>query len=123
MKRPEQELQQQAVRFIRLAYPGLIFWHTANQVGNRTMREMGILKAMGQRAGVADLTFILPHGIAAFMEFKAGSGKLTSAQQIFRADVEKHGCLYAEVRSLEEVQDVLWRWLNPFGWVAKARAA
>jgi hypothetical protein len=123
VKRPEQALQQQVVAFMNLAAPGLLFWHTPNQSGRRSPVAGAILKSMGVRAGVPDITILLPTGKAAFIELKAGNGRLTEGQQAFRADVERLGCPWAEARSLADVEAILNRWLSPLGWTLKARAA
>lgn len=122
MRRPEQLLQQQIVRFIDAAYPTLLYWHTPNG-GARNPVEAGIFKTLGVKAGVPDLTFILPLGKAAFIELKAGKGRLTDSQQAFRDRAQQLDCLWAEVRSLNEAADVLERWLLPYGLVSKARVA
>lgn len=122
MLRPEQQLQQQVAGFIRKAYPGLLWWHTPNQSGRRDAARLGkILKSMGVLAGVPDLTIILPTGHAAFIELKAGKGKLTEGQEAFRDKCQSVGCFWAEARSLEEVAEALHRWLHPLGWTSRAR--
>lgn len=121
--RPEQALQQQAVAFIDRAYPAALYFHVPNSSGNRGAVLGGILKSMGVKAGVPDLVFILPHGVAAFIELKASAGRLTPAQQAFRDRAQALGCLWAECRSLPEVEGTLAAWLTPFGWVPRARVA
>lgn len=122
MRRPEQSLQKQLVRFLDIAYPQLLYWHTPNG-GARSSVEGAIFKAMGVKAGVPDLAVILPNGLAAFVELKAGKGSLTESQKAFRDRVQKLGCPWAEVRSLEEAMDLLDRWLTPFGWRARVTVA
>lgn len=109
MFRPEQALQQQVVRYLDAAHPGLIFYHPANG-GARSAVEGAILKSMGVKAGVADLAFVLPDGRAAFVELKAGKGSASPAQKRFRADCEMQGVPYAECRSLAEVEGTLAAW-------------
>lgn len=123
MKRPEQILQQQVTKFINLATPGLIWWHTPNASGRRSPVAGAILKSMGVRPGVADITILLPTGKAAFIELKAGKGRLAEGQQTFRDDVERLGCQWAEARSLADVEAILHGWLSPLGWTLKARAS
>lgn len=122
MKRPEQELQIRAVKFIRAAYPDLLFFHVPNG-GVRSKVEGAIFKAMGTMAGAPDLMFVLPTGVAAFLELKAGKGKLTATQEAFRDRCQSAGAFWAEARSLEEIEEQLHRWLQPLGWVPKARIA
>lgn len=109
MFRPEQALQQQVVAYLRATAPSLIFFHVPNGGGRSTV-EAAILKSMGVRAGVADLAFILTGARIAFIELKAGSGRATPAQKVFRADCELQGVPFAECRSLAEVQGTLDAW-------------
>lgn len=122
-KRPEQALQKLVVQHIELAYPGLLFFHVPNSSGNRGAHLGGILKSMGVKAGVPDLVVILPHGVAAFIELKAGKGRLTDNQAIFRERAEALGCPWTEARSLPEVAGILDAWLLPFGWHSRVRVA
>lgn len=123
MKRPEQALQQQVVAYIDRALPGALYFHVPNSSGNRGPRLGGIMKSMGVRAGVPDLVLILPNGLSAFIELKAGRGKLTEAQEAFRDRAVKLGCLWAEARSLADIEDILTNWFQPFGWALKAKIA
>lgn len=120
MKRPEQALQQAVVKFIDLAAPGLMFWHTPNSSGNRGAMLGGIMKSMGVMAGVPDLTILLPNAKTAFIELKAGRGALSGPQKLFRDEVTARGFAWAEARSVEEVEEILGRWLLPYGWTLKA---
>ncbi|RAK51609.1 VRR-NUC domain-containing protein [Phenylobacterium soli] len=122
-RRPEQDLQLAVARYIDRAYPGLIWWHTPNASGNRGARLGGILKAMGVKAGVPDIVIILPTGQAAFIELKAGKGRLSEPQEAFRDKVRSFACLWAECRSLVEVEGTLEAWLRPLGHHPKARIA
>lgn len=122
MKRPEEALQRQVAAYLNAAYPGLTWWHTANGMG-RSRAEAGILKAMGVKAGVPDLTIIMPTGSAAFIELKAAKGRLSESQKAFRDGVQACGCFWAECRSLAEVAGTLDAWLGPLGHKAKARIA
>lgn len=123
MRRPEQDLQQQAIAFIRRAYPTLVHFHVPNSSGNRGRRLGGIMKSMGLLAGVPDIVVVQPNGLAGFLELKAGRGKLTESQAAFRDRVTKLGCCWAEIRTIEQLATTLESWLLPFGWVAKARIA
>ena len=119
MNRPEQALQIAACDFIEKAAPGLLFFHPANG-GARSKVEGAIFKAMGVRKGVPDLVILLPNAGAGFIELKAGKGVLSPAQKQWRDDLRARGYAWAEARSLEEVEDILGRWLLPYGWTLKA---
>lgn len=120
MHRPEQVLQQQIAAFLQAAYPSLVWFHPPNG-GARSKVEGAIFKAMGVKPGVPDLVFVLPDGRAAFLELKAGRGRLSPAQEGFLARIDKLGCPWASVRSLAEAAHIIERWLAPFGCTAKAR--
>jgi hypothetical protein len=122
MYRPEQALQIQVARFIDAAYPALLWLHVPNG-GARSKVEGAIFKAMGVKAGATDLFIILPDARTGFIELKAGKGKLTPQQEAFRDRVTALGCFWAECRSVDDVEAVLSRWLQPFGWRSKARLA
>lgn len=132
----EDDLAQKVAEFLRWALPpGIPWWHTPNggkreQVVRRdraTGREYRFspeaakLKRMGVRAGVYDLTFIMPNGQAAFIELKVGANDLSDDQIDFRNDVLDCGCGVATCRSLAEVARVLTRWLGRYGLTLKAR--
>lgn len=121
MKRPEQDLQMAVARFLKLALPDLV-WFAIPNGGYRTKAEAGIMKATGTRKGVPDLAFILPTGSVGFIELKAAKGRLSPDQIAFR-DSLPPGAFWAEARSIIEVQDILERWLTPFGWNLNARVA
>lgn len=123
MRRPEQALQQLVASYIDAAYPQLVWWHTPNSSGNRGQRLGGILRAMGVKSGVPDLTLVLPDGRCAFVELKAKRGRLTETQEAFRKRATACDAFWAEARSLEEVADLLERWLLPFGWRPRAQVA
>lgn len=131
----EDALAKSVADYLRRAWPAeLPWWHTPNggsraQV-TRTDRRTGKtyrfspeaqkLKAMGVRAGVADLAFIMPNGQAAFIELKAGDNGLSDEQIDFRRDVIACNCGYAVARSLEEVEQILSRWLAHFDLTLRA---
>ena len=121
MKRPEQELQIAVARFLTVALPDLV-WFAIPNGGYRTKAEAGIMKATGTRKGAPDIGFVLPHGAAGFIELKAPKGRLSPEQAAFR-DSLPPGALWAEARSVIEVQDILERWLTPFGWNLRARVS
>lgn len=114
MKRPEQDLQRQVVRYVRLAYPQVLMWHVGNG-GMRTAVEAARFKEMGVLAGVPDLHFVLPNGRLGMIELKAGRGKLSVAQADFRVTSEMWGCLWAMCCSLDEVASTLAEWYGVWG--------
>jgi len=106
---PEDILQMQVIRFLKVAAPDLTVYHAANG-GYRNPREAKKLKDMGVLPGVADLCFILPGGLAAFIELKVGKNPQTQTQKDFAVDVIAKGAAYAVCRSLEAVEETLRTW-------------
>lgn len=115
MKRLEQSLHISSVAFMHRAMPqGVVFFHCPNG-GKRTKAEAGLFRAFGVRAGVPDLLLIMPNGQAAFIEFKAPDGVLSDVQADFCEEVRRLRCAYAVIRSMEELEATLTRWLAAYG--------
>lgn len=112
-KRPEEILQRQVVGFLRLAAPNALWFAVPNQRGTRDRWEQALLKAMGVRAGVADLVFVLDGGRVAFIELKSGTGRLSAEQALFQEHCERLGAPYLVCRSLAEVEGALAAWRVP----------
>lgn len=106
---PEDILQKQVAAFLKFAAPDLLWHHPANG-GFRNVREASKLKAMGVRAGVADLAIVLPDGRAAFIELKTATGRLSPAQAEFRDTCERLRIPHEVCRTLQEVETTLRAW-------------
>lgn len=106
---PEDILTIQVVRFLKVAAPGLMFWHTPNG-GTRRIGEARKFKDMGVRPGVPDLTFILAGGRIGFIELKAGRNGLEPSQRLFAEEAIAAGAAWALCRSLDEVETTLRAW-------------
>lgn len=67
------------------------------------------LKAMGTRAGVPDLIFVLPNGAIAWVELKLKNGKLSKPQEKFRDKLLSldHHYILVQVDSVEEAVNYL----------------
>lgn len=106
----ETELQIAAVNLLSLILPAGAMIHHSHNEGRRTKRDAGLAKAMGQRAGFADL-IILWRGTTYFIEFKSRTGKQSPAQKEFEADVVATGFPHYEiVRSIEQLVGVIRAW-------------
>jgi len=72
------------------------------------------LQSIGMIAGVADLFIPIArngyHGI--WIEVKSQKGHLSESQRIFLSRMEQQGYLTATVRSLEQFQDIVNRYLK-----------
>lgn len=106
MRRLEEELQRAVVSLLIYCRPQCPWFAVPNQRGTRKRYEAEILKAMGVRAGVADLIF-LNVGV---IELKATKGKLSPAQEAFRDECFACGVNWALCRSLDDVVYTLRAW-------------
>ena len=86
----EDQIQIQFIDWLKLNHPIIASttYHTPNG-GKRTSIEGKRLKAMGVKAGVADLYFMSNH---TYMELKTETGKLSLAQKEFKehCDITGH---------------------------------
>jgi len=101
----ESQIQRACVRWFRLQYPEIepLFFSVPNG-GYRMATTAKIMKAEGQRAGVADLILLLPRqGYGALcIEMKRGKGRQSDAQKEFQRLCDQHGQKYVVCRSLED---------------------
>lgn len=88
---------------------GIVGWHTPNQ-NNAKVQFRVKLKKFGVLPGVADWVFILPGGLARFLELKDDEGRQSSSQEIFEANVTALGAPYAIARTPTEIDGVLSAW-------------
>lgn len=109
-KRPEEVLQKAVVQWLNLTGPDAIWFAVPNQKGTRSTFEQKLLVALGLKAGVADLVFVLADGRAAFIELKTGEGRQNPDQVAFEAECVRRGVPYVVCRSIPEVQGVLDAW-------------
>jgi hypothetical protein len=125
-KNPEQRLQIQVANFLRLALRPPTVW-TAFPAGGGGKVRGARLKAMGLKAGWADLQILHPMGLntlVVFIELKAKRGRLSEAQIATCEALWAANARYVECRSLEEVQRCLERAGVPLhGYVAGTRAS
>ncbi len=105
----EDNLQKSVVHFLKIAAPNLVFYHPANG-GFRNVREASKLKAMGVKAGVADLAVVLPDLRAAFIELKTATGRINANQAEFQSTCDRLGIPYAVCRSVDDVAATLTGW-------------
>lgn len=107
---PEADLQRAVVTALRFALPkGTIIHHCANEVteaGPRGAKRQAILVGMGIHPGFADL-IILCDSHVLFLELKSLKGRLSPAQEAFRAAVLAQGFGWALVRSLDDALGAL----------------
>lgn len=105
----EEQLQRSIADYLRYAAPKAM-WFAVPNGEHRSKATGGRLKAMGVRAGVPDLCFILKRGYAGFMELKVAGGKLSKPQEAFQAYCEENQIPYALVTSLDGAIKVFKGW-------------
>ncbi len=124
-KRPEQLLQRQIVRGLRLGFPAGWIVAAIPNGGGRTRIEGAILKGQGVLAGMPDIVILgcrhfdetsplaEPVAVSAFLEVKAGKGRLSAVQQDIHDRLKALGHAVAVVRSWAEVVDRCRDWRLP----------
>jgi hypothetical protein len=118
---PETQLQIGAVNLLTYALPRDAVFHHSHNEGKRSRREGGIAKAMGQRAGFADLV-IFWNGVVYLIEFKDVKKYQSRVQREFEADMAATGFpFYAVIRSIDELVDCLKSWGIPLRAIGNAR--
>lgn len=103
LKRPEQELQKAQVAFLDWALMApWRFLHVPNG-GFRTPAEAGLMKALGQKEGAADLLFLGPAWPFVWVENKAPKGRLSPAQEDWRDWCRSIGAPWFLCRSMDDL--------------------
>ena len=103
MKRLEDRLQINCVKWMKLQHPNIVIHHSPNG-GFRTKAEAGIFKAMGTLAGFPDLLILKPNSEynALFIELKSPKGRQFDTQKAFEQKCIEFNYRYVICRSLEE---------------------
>jgi hypothetical protein len=106
---PESALQKAVIAYLRIrAKPHVIYFHVP-QGGRMRPQRGALLKALGVRAGVADI--ILFHNCLAYcLELKAPSGRMSPDQETFAADCKAAGVAYTVAYSLDAALAALKGW-------------
>lgn len=114
-KHEEDDLQEQIIDMFRARQGSdVLCFHVPN--GSRmAISQAKRMKRLGLTAGIPDLVFINPLGIAFFMEVKAAKGSLRKEQREFQAHCKGHNIGHAVVRSLEEAE----AWMERFGLIRR----
>ena len=106
-KQSESQIQRAAVRWFRIVHRDIepLFFSVPNG-GYRCATTARIMKAEGQRAGVADLILLLPRqGYGALcIEMKTRKGRQSDEQKRFQEMCERYGSKYVICRSFEDFQ-------------------
>lgn len=108
--RDEEMLQRAIWQLIQLeGNPNAIAYAVPNGT-YKSKAAAGRQKAMGLRAGVPDLAFVLPDGGAAFMELKSRTGRVSPEQSAFIATCDAIGVPCPVVSDLENARMILRAW-------------
>ena len=106
-KRDEQALQIACVTWFDLQYAAQSNRLYQNYNNPPSARIGGILKAMGMRRGVADLSYLLPDGRTCFIELKTDKGKQSDTQKAFQSMVTELGNDYHIARTVYEFMSII----------------
>jgi hypothetical protein len=108
---PERTIQCAIVKALRKhCRPSQAFWYAIPNGGKRDVITAARLKAEGVVPGAPDLGFVLPRGLAAFLEIKASKGRQSEAQEHIERQIESLGGRYAVAHSVDEAWAVLSAW-------------
>lgn len=107
---PELQVHKAIMAYLDRVLPKTVrAFHPANG-GRRDAKTGAMLKALGVKAGVADIVLVRQGGVMAFLEVKAGKGSPSPAQRDWRDWCAENAVPYAIVRSIGDVQTVLLDW-------------
>jgi hypothetical protein len=107
---PEEQIHRAIVKYLRLAWPEILFFHPANGE-KRGIQAAVRLKAMGVIPGVPDLVLIFPDGSHGYLEIKPEEKYATPVQKAFHAELTARNVKVAVVRSIEDVAQTLEEWI------------
>lgn len=107
---PELQVHKAIMAYLDQVLPKTVrAFHPANG-GRRDAKTGAMLKALGVKAGVADIVLVRQGGVMAFLEVKAGKGSPSPAQRDWQDWCAENAVPYAIVRSIGDVQTVLLDW-------------
>jgi hypothetical protein len=108
---PERAIQTAIVKALKkYSRPQSCFWYAIPNGGKRDVITAARLKAEGVQPGAPDLGFVLPFGLAAFLEIKAEKGRQSVSQEFIEKQINALGGRYAVAHSVDEAWGVLAAW-------------
>lgn len=117
MARREDPIHRAILQYLRLALPGALVVHAANEVGlsgSDVARAISKAKSLGMMPGFPDLMVIPAAGIGPlFFEVKAKGGRLSAAQRDVISALDDLGYRVAVVGSISDVSARLADWGIP----------
>lgn len=108
-QRPEEALQMAVMTAIGRLAPNVYAFAIPNG-GLRSKLEAIRFKAMGVKRGIPDLALILSDGSTAYVELKAGKGKLRPEQKVFANFCLDRCIKWALIDDISQVKTVLEAW-------------
>lgn len=103
----EDDIQIAAAQFLARALPAGVFWSAVNPQPGKVSKRMGALrKAMGLRAGVPDLMFIIGGRFLGIEMKRPGDYQRTNQKEV-QSEIEAAGGAYVVCRSVEDVANAL----------------
>jgi hypothetical protein len=100
---PEDRLQIAASNYLKLQYPGCLWFHPPNG-GSRNKIEGAKLKRMGVKPGISDILILEPRkeysGLA--IELKSAKGRATTEQKEFLKLLEERNWRTAIINNLDD---------------------
>lgn len=108
---PERAIQCAIVKALK-AYckPQQAFWYAIPNGGKRDVITAARMKAEGVQPGAPDLGFVLPFGLAAFLEIKADKGRQSISQEFIEKQINALGARYEVAHSVDEAWGILAGW-------------
>jgi hypothetical protein len=108
---PERAIQCAIVKALRAhCGPQRAYFYAIPNGGKRDVITAARLKAEGVAPGAPDLGFVLPGGVAAFLEIKADKGRQSISQEFVEKQITKLGGRYAVAHSVDEAWNILSDW-------------
>ena len=114
IQKSESRIQQEIVRWFRNNYclnhnnPRHLIFSVPNERSNA--KEQSRMIATGLLSGVSDLIVVLP-SVVLFIEVKDSKGLQSTQQKQFEQSVENLGFKYYLVRSLEDFQKIISKYI------------
>lgn len=100
----ESYLQQNCVKWFKLAYPHELILSIPNE-GIRSAKTASRMKAEGLMSGVADLQVIRAGEMPLFIEMKYGNNTQSPSQKEFEKRVKTIGCRYVICKTIDNFID------------------
>ena len=113
----EDQLQTAVIHYLRVMYPGLLYFHTPNG-GYRIKQQAKRFKAQGVLAGIPDVMILKArgeyHGFAA--ELKVGKNRPTERQKQVMKQMKLEGWSVVVAYSLDQFAEAFSLYMGDDNW-------